>query len=380
MAKRMYREVVTVCLLVGGLLGGLRAQADYPSKLLIPYYEQGQWGYCDTLGTIRIAPQFVEADFFREERRDGRRFYWAQVETPHGTNYLSGAGVLYFPPEANVISPVELSPAIGQGYLVERGGQLGIFTLDGGWLSPPTYDTLSWLAHEHQLLLLKRDSSVTFDRIDRYSGEATPTDIVALQPYEQRGSPRLLAQHLDGRYSEVMDGMLFARSPEQLADYQPSERLTRKPTETFEVFYNSYRKWQGPLPKLAQLGVDSILDSRDFSTLAVSARYGFQQLIIGTRDGQQGVVNEAGKIILPFSYDSIDFVHNGSQARLRQADRYGYKLFLCPYPTIEPTYDHISLARMLYVRGSWSFAVLAIELAGERAYLGENGLAYYKFN
>jgi len=90
-----------------------------------------------------------------------------------------------------------------------------------------------------------------------------------------------------------------------------------------------------------------------------------------------GVLNEEGKVILPVIYDNIEFLKNGTQAKLELDGKVGRKLFLSHYPTLEPKYKELRNARSLRVTKRWSFALFTVIIDGQKGYIGENGVEYF---
>ena len=58
-------RIISLILIIQGLNNCCFAQS-YNYRLLIPYRENKLWGYCDTLGNIKIKPAYDSVTFFTE--------------------------------------------------------------------------------------------------------------------------------------------------------------------------------------------------------------------------------------------------------------------------------------------------------------------------
>ncbi len=116
---------------------------------------------------------------------------------------------------------------------------------------------------------------------------------------------------------------------------------------------------------------------KHYSTLSSAWRYGFRKAIIASKDGQMGMVNENGEVILPFAYDRIRFTASATSAFLEKDGKFGYKILFTHHPVIEARYESIVLDRQLPVSNNWRFALFLVEVNGQKGYVGEIAVEYF---
>ncbi|MEO0726313.1 MAG: hypothetical protein AAFZ63_17355, partial [Bacteroidota bacterium] len=127
----------------------------------------------------------------------------------------------------------------------------------------------------------------------------------------------------------------------------------------------------------AHLGVDEIIDLKDYSSLSYAAHYGFQKAIIAKRNGKMGMLSETRKTLIPFEYDRIQFASSPTNVYLEKDGLVGFKILFTHHPMIEARYESLSLARYLSVSSSWRFALFQVTVNGQQGYVGENAVEYF---
>ncbi len=72
------------------------------ARFFIPYREGNKWGFCDTLGKVKIAPQFSEVNFFEE--RNKTYYNYAKVKKDTIEFYIDTLGKPYIPTEYSQVN------------------------------------------------------------------------------------------------------------------------------------------------------------------------------------------------------------------------------------------------------------------------------------
>lgn len=87
-----------ICILFLGFFNGSFAQSKYNPDLLIPYNNNGKWGWSDTVGKILIKPKYNSTQFFARYEYLNKKS-WVSEVNKNGTKYpyMFGYGVLPLP-------------------------------------------------------------------------------------------------------------------------------------------------------------------------------------------------------------------------------------------------------------------------------------------
>lgn len=345
--------------------------------VMVPYNDHGKWGYSDTLGNLQIAPEYEEAGFFFRRKIGEQQEFVSNVTTEWGKNLLHAEGDLLLPQKTNLIRLIYNAPtAPGSVYLLERQGKYGIYHLQEKWLAKPQFDSL-WYRNYSVWYLLKKDSEDTFTRFNTKTLRLEPTNLISAGDYWNNGSLSIVGTTKDGkRYELTSNGIMNPISEEEFASYEASDDLMFE--EMAEDWSQSYY-WRGERPTAEQLGMDRLVDFKDYSNLGFVSRYPFQKAIIAQKDGQMGILDENGNTLLPFQYDRVRFADIPTEAILEKDDLFGYHLLFTHHPTIEPRYTSLKKVRQLPVSANWIFAIFRVEMNGQTGYIGENTVEYFDF-
>lgn len=359
-------------------MGNLSAQTlGEEAKVWVPYNDHGVWGFSDTLGNIQLKPRFEQVDFFFVRRFGKDQYeYTSQVETRWGDNLIRPNGELMLPKKTQEMRQLANSSRRGKIFLLKINDHLGIYDLVEGWLAKPRFDSL-YPSTYNNWMLLKADDDATFTRFNLNTLQPETTEIVSVSEYWADMGTINIATTTDGKRHKLTGNGMEEVSEEELARYEDLDgvMLEEIPDEWFSDQYS----WRGPKPSAEELGLDRATAYKDYSRLPFVKNYPFSKAIIGTRDGKMGMVDENGNVMIPFEYDRVQFADPATEAYLVKNGLIGYKLMFSHHPTIEPRYEKFERAHQLPVSQSWVFALFRVEINGERAYVGENGVEYFNF-
>lgn len=357
------------------LLNSLSAQTTgEAAKVWVPYNDRGSWGYCDTLGVIQLKPRFESAGFFYL-RRFGKDLYEysSQVETRWGENMIRPDGKLILPKKTQELRQLSNTSRRGKIFLLKVKEHYGIYDLDEGWLAKARFDSLYPRSY-HNWMLLKEDDAPTFTRFNLETLHPEATEIVAVQEFWGDLGTVNIATTVDGKTYKLTKTGMDPISAEELARYEDTNNLFLE--EVADDWFTNY-SWRGPRPRAEELGLDRAVDYKDYGQLPFVKNYSFSKAIIGQKDGKMGIVDEKGNILLPFQYDRVQFAEPATEAYLYKDGLIGYKLLFSHHPTIEPRYETFERAHQLPVSQTWVFALFRVEINGQKAYVGENGVEYF---
>jgi len=364
-------------------ISGFSQKVDYSYNpvLLIPYNDHGKWGYCDTLGTIKIKPVYNEVNFFEAFHLNGQLHPYSYVETPKGMSILLPNGKLMFRKKYTLTKkyPLQIGEAKKSVFLIEKKGKLGLFLFGTGVIQRTNQDSIY---NKGEVVLMKKSDDINWSRFDFSTEKLVATDIVTLTSYyDWNVGDFSLALRNDGSYYQIKDGTLSPLTNEAaqalMDDYE--ELFLEEVADDYGG--SSFRTRSNQIPDVVANATDKILDRGDYSRISTTAaKYGFQQLYIAQKGDYQGVLNENGDIVLPFNYDKIGFSSDATQVWLTRDGKVGRKIFFTSYPIIEPKYDFLTPARNLRVSNTWTFALFRITLNEQKGFVGENSIEYFDFD
>lgn len=348
------------------------------AKVWVPYNDHGVWGFSDTLGNIQIKPRYESVDFFFVRRFGQDQYeYTSLVDTRWGENMIRPDGELMLPKKTQFMRQLSNSTRRGKIFLLKIKDHYGIYDLDEGWLTKARFDSLYPLSYNNWMLL-KADEAATFTRFNLKTLRPENTDIVAVSEFWGDLGTVNIATTSDGKRHKLTSEGMVEISEEQLAAYESMDEVMLE--EVADEWESDLYSWRGPRPRADELGLDKTMAYKDFSRLPFVKNYSFSKAIIGEKDGQMGMVDENGNVLIPFEYDRVRFADPATEAYLVKDGLIGYKLMFSHHPTIEPRYEKFERAFQLPVSQTWVFALFRVEINGERAYVGENGVEYFNFN
>lgn len=335
-------------------------QDDYDKEFLIPFNDHGKWGWSDTLGVLASTPKFDSTGFFFESES----FYFAKVRNGKiATDYIYGYGLA---------SPADHSA----GYLFESillnnhfsiikdlQGNYGLFDFKNQKVIVPSdyanyavdYVAGGFVVFSNEgekvmqySIKTRKFKSIPFQSISEFHGEGV--DII----YD-KGDGKSYIRTEKGGFEEVM-------LPDE------NSGVTR------EGFYDENRSNYQPLSKW---DIGRPAEGVVYSTVDLGKNRKFEVI---RNKGKFGLYDSHLKEYLPCAYDFIDIDYVNGAFYLFRDGKMGVKLVGTHYPTIEPEFDFITYYKSLPVSSRWSFWLFEATINGHKAFVGENGVKYYRFD
>ncbi|MBK6979466.1 MAG: WG repeat-containing protein [Cytophagaceae bacterium] len=342
--------------------------AQYNPKLLIPYNQNGKWGWSDTLGNIKIKPKYARADFFVEYSKG--ECLSVMKDESNQMRFIKTNGEFLFP-QKYTFSEFYWHNNSLDFIVIKNKTKYGLYSIKNHKILVPTkYDELIFkYIGDQKMVFFKNAKDATFSEFSdgkiikteyeklNYNYEYNYEHFVFENTKKQKGA---ITKYGVKIYTDEYLAMLKKKEEEQVsisADNIPP------PYEAMEVTIgDEYNRG----------------NVHNFRTSYKNQNYEFKSLITKTKNGKYGVVNEKASEILPFQYDEIKFSNSGDYAILKKDGKYGIKIFFTHYPTIKPKYDAIVKSRNITVTDTWSFALMEVKIGEFKGYVGENGVEYFK--
>lgn len=343
------------------------AQTDLSPKYYIPYFDHGKWGWCDTLGKVVVQPEFASCSFFESKGK-----YWVSDVTKENRNYeyVLGKGML---PVANCgLDHWQYVQLTDKNWWILRtkSHKLGIY--DWG-KQRFVLDTIarSIVVNETNLgfLCYKKENATTFSVFNLKTQKSTQSDMTD-DYFSVETSKTYFRKSYDDKWHELSPKGAFVPTMDNVeevyfamdgdGDYAIEQIDSER---TFE--------YQVVSPSTLNLGNGRI----PYSTTRIRK----VDYVVFKQDGKFGLMNLSNKsIVLENVYDFIDIDYKNKHFLLIKDGKMGLKLLGTVYSTIEPNYDFITEYRSIRISSRWSFVLFEVTLDGNKMYVGENGVEYFK--
>lgn len=347
---------------------------DY-SEFLIPYNDNGSWGWCDTNGTIIIEPQYKKTSFFTKIiLNDEERLMAKIVFENDNINYLIDNNNLLVPANYSIKGHINSNNKIDKNQnikIVSKDGKLGIYDCNGKInLVKPEFDNISEISG---FIYLKKNNKKYYYQYKLDKKKLSKTNIVKIESYLDNSNYfafeiKIFTDHKGHSY-EAKNGKLM---PFQLKEKK--DVLIKDYGIVIDDSYESFSQ-ENRIPYK-----NGVVKTYDFSKYSFIKKYGFTSLSLIFKDGKYGVIDNNNKVVLAFEYDEVIFENGNTQARLVKNNKIGRKIFFTHYPTIPAKFYKLEVYNELKVSKSWSFAIFSAELNGNNCFVGENGVEYFNFS
>jgi len=364
----------------------------------VPYNDHGKWGYSDTLGNVVIKPSYLATTLFRKQASENGLIYSAVATTRAGEIMIDPSGESLIPNKTTVVyhNQFRTSPTSFRiiWVLQNKKGQTAIYSPGSDEKPDFEYDKIPeslygpYGNYGQAPLLLKNRKTGKLEQLDPKDASLKPTDytqLLRLATSRYKWSSKLYAINQAGDTLQYSRGKFTKAIFQEGKNYSPviierePYKLEIDPPEFEDMAMDDNTIYLKPEERVAlqqKFEVDTLLQAYSFSSY-INQTYGFSRLYLARKAGKLGVINQIGKEVLSFTYDKILLRDNATQATLVRDKKYGRKLFLTHYPTIEPIYDDFTEYHRYRVNRRWSFQVYVAEVDGKYVLIGENGKRYY---
>lgn len=368
------------------------------NELLLPYRDGNLWGLCDTLGKVKVKPFttgmvdfMVTPPSFKGKyviKKNGKisiidqqkRVLFPEMDLDSVKMFFFSKDIFAYKNNKmgvirnfKIFIPVqydEVSFAANESYVAQKGGKQGLINSKGKLIIPIKYTVVfdSWKENRDE----NRDKFYWVARDEKSDGtenEIGFTDNIVLR------------DETPVWYSAPVVGMKIQVTEEE------EERRKKIGEKYGEVVSFSINSNSGNIDmyivKMSEgYGVynvdqDKIILKSDDSIEVCGSNYGYTAFLM-KKNGQMGLIDETGKVLLDYEYDTIEKEWLGI-CILKKGNKKGMFVLNSIYKPVKPKYKEIKILEAIPVSESWQFGLFeVITQAGKKGLLGENGVEYFK--
>ncbi|THF49894.1 hypothetical protein E6C50_11110 [Flavobacterium supellecticarium] len=369
------------------------------NELLVPYRDGNLWGLCDTLGKVKVKPftTGMMTDFVTTPpsfkgryviKKNGKISIIDQhqkkllVETNLDSvqMYLFSKVVVMYKNNKKgllrnfkMLIPVQYDDvefAENESFTVEKKGKKGLVNSKGKLIIPIAYTTIyeSWSENSDEnsskfYWIAKNENS------DGEGEEVNFTDT------------KVLVEETPEWYSPPVIGMKIQITEEE---ENRSKRIGEKYGEVVSYSINTntavidmYIVKMSTGYGVYSVDQDKIILTGDDIIEACGLNNGYTTFLM-KKNGQMGLVDETGKVLLDYEYDAIERGW-GNVCILKKGDKKGLFVLNSIYKPVKPKYKEIKILEAIPVSDSWQFGMFEVTtMNGKKGLLGENGVEYFK--
>jgi WG containing repeat len=358
--------------------------------LLIPYRNGNQWGYCDSLGNIKIKTEYDSACYFKtskieqvaqiyKNKKTGIidnkgnilvpiKFSWITTQTMDNHAFWFGTEESIFK-RGLYINNKEILPPIyqkiferkGNCFVVKLDGKCGLFNAKGKLVIPINYKYIDFLKQENQILY--------YEAVNNLGTQIFKDTIANYLPIKNDNEDYQIMQRVPDFYKIQLH-------LDSIKKFYSFDTITYIQDEFTFCLQKGKLKgfWISDLNKIVLPQYDDIKFSIPINKL-IQKKYNAKYLIAVLKNGKYGIVNEDGKIIYPFEFDNLRLFEN--TITLEKGEKKGITVIDNLNSDIKIKYDAIKKQYFENVYNT-NFNVFIVELQKRMGFVGENGIEYFK--
>jgi hypothetical protein len=368
------------------------------NELLVPYRDGNLWGLCDTLGKVKVKPFTTGmTDFVTTPpnfkgryviKKNGKISIIDQhkkkllVETSLDSvqMYLFSKVVVMYKNNKKgllrnfkMLIPVQYDDvefAENESFTVEKKGEKGLINSKGKLIIPIAYTTIygSWSENSDE----NSNKFYWIAKNENSDGEGEEVNFT---------DNKVLVEETPEWYSPPVIGMKIQITEEE---ENRQKRIGEKYGEvvSFPINANSGNIDMYIIKMNGGYGVydinkDKIILKSDDTIIDFGSNNGYVTFLM-QKNGQMGLVDETGKVLLDYEYDAIERGW-GSVCILKKGNKKGLFVLNSIYKPVKPKYKEIKILEAIPVSDSWQFGVFEVTtMNGKKGLLGENGVEYFK--
>lgn len=367
------------------------SQSLKKNELLLPYRDGNLWGFCDTLGKVRVKPfitgmgEFaITSPNFKGRyviRKNGKisiidqnkkvLFPGASLDSVQMSNY-SNVIFVYKNNKEGILRdnksliPAEydrVTPVVNESFEVEKGGKLGLINSKGKLIIPIKYEIIKRARVEN-----KDQNKFDWVAISRDGGnrkETIYTDDTFLDTDEPIVGPKITLVTMEESIEE------------RDRTYNRLKEIEKKYGEIVAVSDDKVVIKNATEYLVYAIDKDKIILKNDGVIKKFRSHNGSNTFLV-EKKGQFGLVDETGKIILDYKYDKIEH-ELGAVCFLEKENKKGIFFLNSIYKEVELKYTKIKILEPIQINDHWQFSLFEVTtIEGKKGLLGENGVEYFK--
>jgi hypothetical protein len=300
----------------------------YNWRFLIPFRENKNWGFSDTLGNVRIKPAYDEANFFTNIEG----YCYAPVSKENKKSFVTESGELVFPFSDSLVH------LTGEYYYARDNNKYGIYHMRRKLLVPLLYDTFMFVKD-----------------YPRYKER----DYYVLIPEHYR-----IIGRKDNKYYLIN---YFNIKTEEIPMPEPA---TKNTTLAGPATMNA------PLIEQLDTVLVQVAPSGPITTISAAALFPQSHISVLRQNKKSGVVNNKSEVLVPCIYDSILIINDNLFITVRKK-KYGAVFLNSVYKNIPNKYEKLEYIRCEPVTNAWCFLIFRAVKHNKKGYVGENGIEYF---
>lgn len=338
------------------------AQQEYTPNFLIPFNNHGKWGWSDTLGNIKIKPEFSSANMFE----DFKVFWASEVQIDKKSfSYVYGKGLL--PINNTKVYHYQDKELTEQTVVITNTGKQGVYDWQKKKLILDTVIIEHSLAINQSNFIVYKDITgfysifdIKRNKLSRSKLDESNYDVeLKATFYKKRGS---------ADWFEINSKGEFILTQQKVQEYGFGDLQGFEGDSFYNI--NNFN------------GVDVTNFKLKVNHLPYKAiRIGEQIYLVYKLDKFFGLMTypQLTNILEP-AYDFIEIDNQHGLFHLFKDKLMGIKMVNTVYKTIEPKFDFILQFNRYYVKKSWSFCTFDVLYKGQKVSVGENGVEFFNLD
>jgi len=370
------------------------SQKTKKNELLVPYRDGNLWGLCDTLGTVKVKPFTTGmVDFVTTPPNFNGKYVIAKngkisIIDQHRKKLLAEMSLdsvrmslfsndifAYKNNKMGVIKdfkvfiPVqydEVSSVSNESYQVRKGSKKGLINSKGKWVIPIEYSAIDWSWEQNKDENSDKFYWIAKDRKSYWEGKGVGfTD------------DRVAAEELPEWYQMTGVSELRTTESEREAKQNNYNRIKREYGEIVSISDNLVIVKMNEGYGIYAMDKDKIIFKSDNKIEFFRSNHGYATFST-KKNGQMGLLDETGKVLLEYEYDVIKERWDGI-CILEKDTKKGLFVLNSIYKPVKPKYKEIKILNAIPVNNHWQFGLFEVTTeAGKKGLLGENGVEYFK--
>ncbi len=372
------------------------SQKTKKNELLVPYRDGNLWGLCDTLGKVKVKPFTTGmVDFvttppnFKGQyiiKKNGKisvidqhkRVLLAEMNLDSVKMYPFSKDIYAYKNNKiglirnfKMLIPVqydEISLTSNQSYVVEKGGKQGLINSKGKLIIPIAYTRIreSWGENENSN---KFHWTAENKNSDGEENEVGFTDgIVLVDETPEWYGPPVIGMKIQITEEEENRSKSIGEKYGEVVSFSINRN-----SASIDMYIVKMSDGYG----VYSVDQDKIILKSDASIEVGGMNNGYTMFLM-QKNGQMGLVDETGKVLLDYEYDTIEKEWMGI-CMLKKDDKKGMFVLNSIYKPVKPKYKDIKILEAIPVSESWQFGLFEVTtMAGKKGLLGENGVEYFK--
>lgn len=353
------------------------SQDNYNPEFLIPYNDNGKWGWCDTLGKIKIKTEYSKTSFLEKNQNI---FHTKVSKDKNEYVYIYGSGLISIPnvsiefltgqfllPENQVILKTNSDKYILFNYQSKKT------LLD----SSMNIEKIEWFSSDHLLFKIKDGQFCFYDlnlnKISKTKMNYRVFSEITGNKYYKEGKNSSIWFELTEERKFIKTDDIKGENPEKTTDAELYRILSPKRKLLVSESKELCQKFRTTDLSNKFIGLNKTPIN---SVLVYNTEY-----IVYIENNQYGVYNYTiKKEVLPANYDFIFIDFQNGNLFLKQ-DKYMGVLLLntIKIPTlINSEYDFISTKSI--GSNEKKFSIFEVIKDGQVYYYGSNGYRYFNIN